>query len=396
MKFNKNYLGLLGVLVLIASLFLQTVPIHRAYADQITARSLTLEAGTTDGGSAPGGVVNHQFVFTLPNTAAENPTGNIGSIKFQYCTTAADVGSNTCVVPTGLDTTSPSMTFDTSGSAATFSTLVNQTTDGVTNGTVYVSRTAAQIAPSAVIKIKLLGVTNPTTPQQTFFVRISTYASSDTTGAAIDTGTVAAATATPIQLTGVMPESLVFCTGATIGVSSNVPDCTTATSGDISFDRLFDPTDTAQATSQMAASTNAGSGYSITVNGETLKSGSNQVNAISTADYSRKGTSQFGLNLVKNTGFCGVGCDLGADVTATGGTLYNAEALTGYNTGGDNTTTVGEGAQFKFTAGDAVADSTSTASDAQIYTVSYIVNVPGSQAAGTYTTTLTYICTATY
>lgn len=32
----------------------------------------------------------------------------------------------------------------------------------------------------------------------------------------------------------------------------------------------------------------------------------------------------------------------------------------------------------------------------QIFTVSYIVNVPGSQPAGNYTTTLTYICTPTF
>ena len=57
---------------------------------------------------------------------------------------------------------------------------------------------------------------------------------------------------------------------------------------------------------------------------------------------------------------------------------------------------------FKFVTGDIVADSNFDAtgdpnpSDSQIYTVSYIANVPGSQPAGTYTTTLTYICTATF
>jgi hypothetical protein len=57
---------------------------------------------------------------------------------------------------------------------------------------------------------------------------------------------------------------------------------------------------------------------------------------------------------------------------------------------------------FKFVSGDIVADSNFNtagnpdASDAQIYTVSYIANVPGSQPAGTYVSTLTYICTPTY
>jgi hypothetical protein len=212
----------------------------------------------------------------------------------------------------------------------------------------------------------------------------------------LEAGTLAAATSTQIHLEGNMPESLVFCAGATVGVNGgNVPDCSTVTTGQVNFDRLFSPTDTAQATSQMAASTNAGSGYAITVNGPTMTSGSNSIAEVGTADYSKQGTAQFGMNLVLNTDFCGTGCNLGADITATGGTIYNGEALTGYDTGGANCTIAGC-AQFKFTTGDSVADSTGAHSDGQIFTVSYIVNVPGSQPAGLYDTTLTYICTPTF
>jgi hypothetical protein len=74
---------------------------------------------------------------------------------------------------------------------------------------------------------------------------------------------------------------------------------------------------------------------------------------------------------------------------AANGTNYKGQATTGYNTV-DN---------FKFTTATAVADSANGGaggSDAQIFTVTYIVNVPGSQPAGTYTTTLTYICTPTF
>jgi hypothetical protein len=55
--------------------------------------------------------------------------------------------------------------------------------------------------------------------------------------------------------------------------------------------------------------------------------------------------------------------------------------------------------KFRFVSGESIADSGNAvlgASDSQIYTNSYMVNVPGSQAAGTYTTTLTYICTPTF
>jgi hypothetical protein len=71
------------------------------------------------------------------------------------------------------------------------------------------------------------------------------------------------------------------------------------------------------------------------------------------------------------------------------GTNYRGEATSPYNTP-DN---------FKFATGNIVAGSTNGGAggtDAQIFTTSYIVNVPGSQPAGTYTTTLTYVCTATF
>jgi len=54
---------------------------------------------------------------------------------------------------------------------------------------------------------------------------------------------------------------------------------------------------------------------------------------------------------------------------------------------------------FKFASGDPVADSANGGlgpTDAQIFTVTYIVNVTGSQPAGTYTATFTYICTPTF
>ena len=285
-------------------------------------------------------------------------------------------------MPTGLVTTAATLGTQ---SGATGFTLVN-----TTNGAPYLTRTAASITAGTAIVTQLLGVTNPTTANQTFFVRISTFNATNATGSPEDTGTVAASTATQIVLTGTMPESLVFCTGGTVGTTVGVPDCATATSGAISFNQLFSPTDTATATSQMAASTNAGAGYAITVNGPTLTSGSNTVVAMGAATAGVRGVSQFGLNLKANTTTTSTPA-IGTEVApAANGTNYKGQATTGYNTV-DN---------FKFVAaGDTVADSANGGAggtDAQIFTVSYIVNVPGSQPAGTYTTTLTYICTPTF
>ena len=375
------------VAVVTAAGFMSAFP-RNASAAQITARSLTLAAGATDGGSKPGGTVKHQFAFSIPSNT------NVGSIKFQYCTTPNPV--NPCTTPAGLDTTGSTLT------AQTGLTGFSIDTDDV-NGSPYITRSAA--AGTGPVTYELSNVVNPdntscyggTPPASnncTFFVRIATYSGTDGATGLTDSGVVAASTATQIDLTGYMPESLVFCTGGTVGTTSSVPDCSTATSGSIALPD-FSPTATSYTTSQMAASTNAGGGYAITVNGSTLTSGSNTISAMGSATTSVLGTGQFGMNLVFNDEFCGTGCDLGADVApVANGTNYRGQAVTGYNTGGDAAT-----ANFKFTSGDNVADSANGGAggtDAQIFTISYIVNVPGSQPAGTYTTTLTYICTPTF
>lgn len=369
-----------AAIVLLASYFaiLQT---PTANAAQITTRSLTLQAGATDGGSAPGGEVNHFFAFTLPGGSP------VQSIQFEYCTTASDTPlSPTCITPTGLSTAG--ITLGAENGVTGF------TMNNTTNGAPYIYRTnGTNLGTNVAVSYRLDGVTNPTTEDYTFFVRISTFATNDATGAETDTGTVTASTATPIELSGTMPESLVFCTGGTVGLTSSVPDCSTASVGTIGFDQLFSPTDTATATSQMAASTNAGFGYIITVNGTTLTSGSNTITANATPLTIVKGSGQFGLNLVENvttTDNQAIPAPLGLDVApAPDGTNLKGEAVGDYAIPDS----------FKFVTGNTVASSTNGGAggtDAQIFTVSYIVNVPGNQPAGTYTTTLTYICTPTF
>jgi hypothetical protein len=381
MQKQKQYLSLVAAVALLVGIALQVMPLGQASAAQITNRSLTLQAGASDGGSKPGGNVNHLFSFTIPSTSA------IQSIQFQYCTLAA----GTCTTPTGLVTTAATMGTQTG--------ITGWTLTNTTAGAPFLTR-AAGVSPSAntAVTYQLLGVTNPTTTNQTFFVRIGTFASSNATGSPIDTGTVTASTATQIVLNGIMPESLVFCTGQNIGTTAGVPDCTTATAGAVDFNQLFSPTDTAIAESQMAASTNAGFGYAITVNGPTLTSGSNTITALATPTASLKGVSQFGMNLRANTASAAISFPgtvapyISQDIAAvSNGTNYRAQPKTGYDTADT----------FTFNTGATVGDSgqgaaSPVASDAQIYTASYIVNVPGSQAAGTYTTTLTYICTPTF
>lgn len=384
------------VIALFAVLFASAMPSNSALAANITERSLTLEPGATDGGSMPSGVVKHLFTFTLPSTSA------IQSIKFQYCTTAdIDIGG-TCTTPTGLSTASAAIG-TSSGIGSSFSSI-----NTATNGAPYVY-SASGITPDGTssASIELTTVTNPDgsdcgvgATNCTFFVRIFTYATNDATGAATDAGTVTASVSTQIRLNGTMPESLIFCTGGSISVNgSGIPDCTTATAGDITFNQLFSPTSTTYATSQMAASTNAGEGYVITVQGPTMTSGTNSIKAMgSTAALSAIGSGQFGMNLAADTAAPAL-TPASADVSpAPNGTNFMGKATTAFGTGGDAATAL---YAFDDTTANTIAKSdngtgTSKPTDSQIFTSTYIVNVSGSQPAGTYQSTLTYICTPTF
>ena len=363
---------------LVAGLVVSVLP-GGASAAQITNRSLELIGAGSDGGSKPGGTVNHKFTFDIPTG------GNLGSMQSEYCTTAS---VETCVAPTNMDASGATFGNETGSQVTGFSMGAK------TANSFVLTRTAASITGGETAVLQANSVVNPDPVNYTFFVRISTYASIDASGSPIDTGTVAATTAEAIQLTGTMPESLIFCTGETISLNgSGVPDCTTATPGDVTFNQLFSPTDTSTAKSQMAASTNAGAGYAITVNGPTLTSGANTIPAITDPGgaASLKGTGQFGMNLRANTSaaatsFPGSSADV---APVSNGTDLRGQAVGDYATADT----------FKFVSGETVADSAFNVAgptNAQIYTASYIVNVAGNQLAGTYTTTLTYICTPTF
>ncbi len=342
-----------------------TAYVPTSYAAQITNRSVTLIGVGANGGSKPGVAANEKFSFNVPSVG----NTNIGSIKFQYC---VDAAVTSCASgPVGLNAAGATFGNET-GSAVTGFSLGSAATNSV-----ILTRTSASVAAGALVVVQVNNVVNPSATNTTFFVRISTYTGTDGATGIVDTGSVAASTTNQIDFTGVMPETLVFCTGITVTAT-----CDTVTTGTIDF-ALFSPTSTVFGTSMMAASTNAGSGYVITVSGATLTSAGNTVAAIGQTSASPAvGTNQFGLNLVANTTPA-----VGAAVSPAVAGNYHGTPSAQYDTAN----------KFAFdpTTPRTVAASTTT-TPGQAFTVSYIVNVAGDLPPGTYTTTLTYICTPTY
>lgn len=365
---QKSIFKLLAGSGLAVALVLQAMTPAFVGAAGLGARSLTLSTATP---SATG--VTHTFNLTL---GAGSSFTSLDAMTVTYCTTAA----GTCTAPTGLSLTSATVSTDT-GSVGSWSMGAR------TANTFNLTRTGAAATTGATIIVGIGTVTNPSAVNTTFFARVDVKDG----GSTEDQGTVAASTSDPVVLNGIMPESLIFCTGETVSTTSSIPDCSTATSAsDVDFDQLFSATETAIAFSQMAASTNAGTGYNITVNGNTLESGANSIAAIGgSATASAPGTAQFGLNLKANTsGVTGVGARF-PGASANVSPADNASTFYGDAAGAFATAD-----SFAFTAGSANTVATANANtDPQIYTVSYIANVSGRQPAGNYSTTLTYVCT---
>lgn len=337
---------------LVLAVALATVPLLAASqtsAAQITNRKVTIGNSTASGSTA------YTFTFTVPTSSV------LQSAAFVACTTA----SGSCTTPTGF-----------SGASAVASQPTNLgdasgwTTTDSTTGELRLSKSGNAAAPTGSQTIVFSSVTNPSTANATFFFRMTTYANANWTGA-VDTGVVAASTATQIQVSLDVDEALTFCTGTSITGTN----CATATGSTVNLG-IGSTTATASGTSILAGSTNGTSGYTITVSGATLTSGANTITALASGAASSIGTKQFGANLVANTAPA-VGSVVSGSGTATAAANYNTANI------------------FRFGTGETVASVTG-ATNANTFTVSYIANIDGLTPAGSYTTTLTYVATPNF
>lgn len=322
---------------------------NQALAGDLLSRSVLV------GTSQPSAVTTHTYGFQTVTA------GLIGSIEFEYCSNSPFVGLS-CTVPAGLDV-----------SAAVLSTQIGITgfiVDPLTTANRIVLSRAPTVQPITTANYIFSAITNPSTLAQTTFVRISTYASNDATGPRTDLGSVAFSTSGSVTTQGFVPPYLIFCVGVTVAI-----DCSSTTGNYINLG-ILRPTQASTGTSQMSTYTNDYTGYVLTMLGNTMTSGTNVIPALSTPTLSAPGNSQFGINLRDNsspdTGIDPVGPGTGAPATD-----YDIPD------------------SFTFNNGDIVATSPFS-TEANVMTVTYMVNVAGAQPPGVYVTTITYIATVQF
>lgn len=361
---------LLGAVLFAFALLLVMFPaIIEAYG-QVANRSIQLSNTQSNATN-----VAYRVSFT---TVTNNQ--NMGSIVVKFCSNSPIIGE-TCSVPAGMNTNAATLSLNNMSA-----NLAGATIDTVnsTSNMVVITRGTASAFANAPVTFTLgngttNGITNPALGNVTFYARILTYTS--TTGAGnettdpLDAGGIAMSLANQLTVTAKVQESLFFCvfTGALCTNGG-----TAVALGDTNG-VLASSTTVYTSTAKFEVSSNAVSGVSVKMRGDTLKSGTFTISPfgnVCTADSTNSSVEQFGLRMET----------LGAGQSSTA--PYNC--LTG-NHGFDDNATTGIPSLF----GQEIAR-TAGASDKSTSTIEFAAKSANTTEAGIYTTTLTLIATATY
>lgn len=186
-----------------------------AYANQLTSRSLTLTTGAPAASN-----VTYTLAYTVPTATT------VLGVKYQACTAAI----GTCTAPSGLSFSSRvlgSVTGYTGTAFAVDTTGANDCSPGAS--IICVNRTSGTDTNGAKT-MAFTTITNPSTTNTTFFLRITTYsANTYTVVSTLDNGTVASAVTQTLTISARIQEILNFCVGNT-----SVNDATTSPGADCS------------------------------------------------------------------------------------------------------------------------------------------------------------------
>jgi len=338
---------LTAIATLLSLLSFFVLPTHAA---DLTQRSVAPAS------SEPLVATEYTVEFDLPGSST------LGSISVLFCGNSP-LPEEPCTPPIGLDASGAGLI--TQSGETGFSIDGSSTANHI-----ILSRTPA-VTTATTLSYEFNNIVSPQTANQSYYVRLATYASIDATGSVIDDGSVALSTAQQLNVSLYVPPYLEFC----VGVSIVGQDCTSANGNQVNVGALS-PDATATGFSKFLAATNASGGYTVQVAGTTMASGNNVITRLNSPASSQPGSKQFGINLRGNTS-PSVGLEPSGPGTAQPNPKYNQLN------------------NFAFTSGDTVANAP-TSNDKVTFTASYIANVDDELPPGRYSTTLTYICTGSF
>lgn len=301
-------------------------------------------------------VTSHTFAFFIQSNNL------VGSMVFEYCSNNPFF-DEVCDAPAGLDV-----------SAATLDSEVGETGFSVDAGNTTANRLVIARLPAITnvgqAQLVFSNITNPSTQNQTVYVRISLHGSTDGTGPRTDHGAVVFVVSGSLDTRAYVPPHLTFCAGITVTLN-----CTSASGFYINLGEL-NKNAANTGTSQYAAATNDLSGYSVSLFGITMTSGTKTIPALTSPTASTPGVSQFGVNLRDNTV-----PDSGSEPDGSGVATPSLSYSIPNN--------------FKFVSGDTLS-SANMPTDFNRFTMTYLVNAAPNQPPGIYNATFTFVAVATF
>jgi hypothetical protein len=298
-----------------------------------------------------------EYALSLSGQSA----GTVGSIRAQFCSNDSLIGLP-CTAPSGFDISAATLTAQSGMGGFSIS-------PATTANVMILTRAPGPSVPGT-SSFTFSGVTNPDA-EGSYYVKLETYATDDASGTHTDYGGLAFAIVNPISISTRVPPYLLFCVATSIPAYS----CDDASGDFIDFGELSSKA-TSTGQTQLLAASNADNGYSIRVVGTSLTSGNNVIPPLTATDFSRIGTSQFGLNLTSNAT-----PPVGSGVQGPGAATVTAD----YSTPDE----------YRFVSGETIA-SVPVADSYRLFTASYIVNISPSQPSGVYTSTITYVGLANF
>ncbi|MDB5179204.1 MAG: hypothetical protein JWN01_1147 [Patescibacteria group bacterium] len=355
----NRHLWLVGIFVAL----ILTVPALNAHAATLSSASLSVSDPRPS-------ALSSNYTFTGSSVTTGVP-GTIKCIKIVYADTAS--GST---VPSGMSTNGGGVTLDTTNSNY-MPTPASWTLNKPANGTLTLTNAAGEIPASAAArKVVINGITNSSTADTRFFMRINTYNNTDCSSSPVDSASVTFILTNASTLTLTVDDTLSFTINA-VGAGQGC-DGTTTTAASTATTIPFGTVSAASnaiVCQDLQAATNATNGYTIY------------------ARYTAQPANALAQTIANHTG---------TNTTPTAFSAAGTESY-GYTT---NDTTLGTGTANRFTspAQEWASMATTNAElayesagvNSTTYRVGHQVGVSSTTKPGTYTTTVVYTCTPVY